>query len=517
MAIVTPTQKFIDDLKGVSPFVSTNVNQNNKLSINNEPGTRSIIIGSTTVVDFINLTLNNGETVSLKATYKGISVEESIFNAAIRGTLMMYDDSGGLEKFTIEGGEKISIKISGPKTKEGNAGPILIWREDLVVQSITKNEVSIRNTALQYSLIFTSKSYLTSIKRNYFYPCRESIATAVVSIFKQMSTNDLFIEDPKITLKTPYLPPGINPHKVIDQLAQRACASGKYFVFFERFVPITGTYPDGRPFAATHVFMSLDTIYSQARGVPKIIFAQKLNANLESNNYLRAGRYVRENNFNHINAMMLGLYNSELVSINPIRKVSNTEILSYTRNDTRTSDFYVNKLLSSKNFFSYYNDLENENPGRKLFFKSVNDPVAKESWLSKHIFGNLTKNLFKVTVDIQGGTNTIGIGQVVDFYAPSQVSLISNPQSSTPEIDRLYSGFYLVTSVVHQIVEGKYIKTLELSRGSSPINLDSELRYVELSKQEQDQNDKINNNIRLPSSEITLIAERKTSTKSKSR
>jgi hypothetical protein len=85
--------------------------------------------------------------------------------------------------------------------------------------------------------------------------------------------------------------------------------------------------------------------------------------------------------------------------------------------------------------------------------------------------------MFKISVDIQGGTNTIGIGNVVNFAVPSQISVMLNPQSAFPELDPIYSGRYLVTTVLHVMSSSQYVKTLHLSRGSSPFNFDKHTQY----------------------------------------
>jgi hypothetical protein len=261
------------------------------------------------------------------------------------------------------------------------------------------------------------------------------------------------------------------PHKAIDYLAQRACSKNNYYVFFEKFVPNYGSFSDTSPFTSIHYFGSIEKLIkeSEGSGVQSIFFAPKENANRE-NFQIRATNFKRKDNFNHIPAMMLGFYNTTISSINPLTRDVDVKKISYADNQESTRDFYSNKLIDDDNIFARYNDVSNEIPGRKLIFSSLNDSVPKEDWIKNHIYGYLSKNYFKISVDIQGGTNKIGIGHVVNFITPSIVSKVLNPTSSNPPIDPIYSGKYLVTSVVHIIRDGQYIKTLELSRSSSPYN-----------------------------------------------
>ena len=57
-----------------------------------------------------------------------------------------------------------------------------------------------------------------------------------------------------------FISTGFYPHRAIDYLAQRSCTKDKFFVFFERFVPVYGSYPDGFPFSTAHYFRVLGRI-----------------------------------------------------------------------------------------------------------------------------------------------------------------------------------------------------------------------------------------------------------------
>ena len=79
--------------------------------------------------------------------------------------------------------------------------------------------------------------------------------------------------------------------------------------------------------------------------------------------------------------------------------------------------------------------------------------------------------MFRVSIEIQGGTNQIAVGHVVNLFIPSSFERIANPNSESLQPDKIYSGKYIVHSVTHTITENKYTKTLQLSRSSLPTNL----------------------------------------------
>ncbi len=146
-------------------------------------------------------------------------------------------------------------------------------------------------------------------------------------------------------------------------------------------------------------------------------------------------------------------------------------------------------MLDKNNIFNTYNTNDNEIQGRKLVFSSpyLNDTVQRSNWLETNIFGSLSKNMFKIEIDIQGATNNIGAGHVVNFIAPSGLEKKMLPGKSNPLSDEYHSGKYFVFGVKHNITLTNYIKKLELSRGSIPMDFNkndltqkdlSELQYL---------------------------------------
>jgi hypothetical protein len=462
--------------EGVSASItgtSKSDTNNNKVEIRKDANIPNDIGGSIDIKQIL-LVTNNGDQIDIKGYFSDLVIEESVFSSSITGKLTIDDSAGGLEKFAIHGGEILILKICKP-----NVNDIIIWREDLIVTKISKTIVSPLNLMNKFDLFFTSKSSIRSLKKNLFKSYNNiSVLDAVHSIYQEMSQNDIVVEDPKITLQKPFISTGINPHKAIDYLAQRSCSKDKYFVFFERFVPVFGNYSGGEPFTATHYFGSVEKLIKDSQNNPTktIVFGPKLNALFEGE-IIRSSKYEKLENFNHINGMLFGFYNTTISSIDPIKRTHNVQKLNYSESADETKDFYSNKLFGSLNIFNTYDDKKNEIPGRKLILSSINDPISRESWLKNHIYGQLSKSMFKISVTIQGGTNTIGIGEVVNFAVPSQVSIMLNPQSGYPELDSMYSGRYLVTSVFHSLSSSQYIKTMQLSRGSSSMNLDKHTEY----------------------------------------
>lgn len=440
-------------------------------------------IGGTFVINEISITTRQGLTVSLLDSFENISIDEHMFSSAVIGSITIIDSGAGIEKFQLQGGEKITLKLSKPTTNE-----ILLWREDFIVNKIGAHMVDVTNLASKYILYFTSRSFVNSTKKNLFKSYKGNFANSVFSIFSEMSKNDLMLDDPKITLQKPFISTGLMPHRAIEELAERSCSTSKFFLFFERLFPVVGTYANGKAFAATHYFGSYDKLIENSDlsgGGHNIYFMPNQDARIESG-IIRTSRLTKKDNFNHIELLTKGHYSSTITSLDPIKRNSTTTVVGYANNATQ--DFYSTKLLDSNNIFSTYSTTNGETPGRRLIFNSeyFNDPIQRETWLRSSIFGNFSKIMYKLDIDIQGATNSIGTGHVINLVVPSGLDKKILPSSTTPILDQYHGGKYFVSGVQHNITLSSYVKKLELTRGSIPIDLNkngltqkdlSELRY----------------------------------------
>ena len=421
-------------------------------------------IGDKVVINELDLITVKGVKVNLISIFNGITLYESVSSSAISGSIVIRDFQGLIEKFLITGGEEIHIKMSKPNTNS-----ILLWRQDLIVHKVTRTTVQ-DNLSSIFELQFTTKSFVKSLKRRLFRSFKnKSYTDCVKEIYKEISDNTIRTEDAGLTFTTPFISTGLNPHKAIEYITKRSCSKGKFYVFFERVSPISGLF-NGAPFSAPHFFGSVDKLIedSNKNKIFSIIYSQKLPGVLEPDlgeGVLRASSFVRSSAFSHLDAMMTGFYNSKITTIDPITQTFNLKKYGYATNSV-TGDFYNNRIMSNDNLFAVYDDTKYEMPGERVVFSSTNDPAGREEWLSTNIYGQVSKNLTKIEVTVEGGTNDIGAGSVINFKVPSHYNKLLNPQNPQTPDDIMFSGKYLVTAVRHNITFEGYLKVLELSRGS---------------------------------------------------
>jgi hypothetical protein len=433
-------------------------------------------IGDKVLINELDLITVKGIKIDLIPIFNGITLYENLSSAAVSGSIAIRDLQGIIEKFLISGGEELHIKLSKPITNN-----ILLWRQDFIVHKITRTNV-LDNLSSVFELQFTTKTFVRSLKRRLFRSFKnKSYTNCVKEIYKEISDNAISTEDSGLTFNTPFISTGLAPHKAIEYIAKRSCSKGKFYVFFERVSPISGLF-NGVPFSASHFFGSVDKLIedSNKNKIYDIVYSQKLPGVIEPDlgeGTLRASSFVRSAPFSHLDAMMTGFYNSKVTTIDPITQTFNLKKFGYVTKDV-SNDFYSNRIMSRDNMFATYDDTKYELPGEKIVFSSINDPAGREEWLSTNIYGQISKNLMKIEVSVEGGSNDIGAGSIVNFKVPSHYRKLLNPENPQTPDDIMFSGKYLVTAVRHNITFDGYLKTLELSRGSFSFDIGTRTQNV---------------------------------------
>lgn len=421
-------------------------------------------LGDKVLVSEFNLKTNYGEIVTLKGRYNKIELFENVFSFAVSGIVGIKDTEGMLEKYRITGGEEIEIKLSKPITNE-----ILVWRQDFVVHSISKSTVD-KNLNTTFEINFTTKTFIQSLKRRYYSTFKNGISfkKAIQRIYSDISQNEISIEDPDLVFNDPFISTGLKPHVLIEYLAKRSCIKNKFFVCFERLLPTKGEN-------APHYFGSFENLIDQGISDAYTIAYQINTAGTRQTvkdlKTLKTPEFTRASTFNHLDVMMTGFYNTKITTIDPLTRAFSLEKIGYTNKEVE-GDFYSHNLVYKNTIFSNYDDSRDEVPGERLIVSSYNDPYGKENWLSNNINGQILKNLFKVEVVVEGGTNNVGAGSIVNLKVPSHFDKIQNPKNSLLKDDPIYSGYYIVTAAKHTIIGDSYNKELQLSRGSSAVNFE---------------------------------------------
>jgi hypothetical protein len=414
--------------------------------------------------------LKNNSVIEFGSVFNEVEIFEDVFKYSIEGRIRVTDYVGGQEKFLLTGGEQLTIIA----TKPNGINEILVGRSDLIITKISQVEFN-QNNARQYDLFFTSKATVNSMKKKIFksFGTDRNLSSVIKKLFGEIDSDvqNLSIIDSNIALNAPFVSKGFRPLDAINHLAKRAGVNKDFYLFFERFAKNPGEN-------FTHVFVGLNNLkkfWGNSASIPKIIYEP----NVGTINYINAvesekivhSYFLRvEPNFDHMINVKTGFYNSRVRTLDLVsRTYTDTKVNYLTDNEMSPNDIYSNKMIDSKNIFTTFDETTIE----RLITKPTNDPISRKSeWVKYDTLGSVINSGVRVTVQISGGSNKIGIGSLVELSVPSAVSKTLNLESPTVHEDQIYSGKYMVTAVKHVFTPKTYNKTLELSRGSMRFNLD---------------------------------------------
>lgn len=414
--------------------------------------------------------LKNNSVIEFGSVFTEVEVFEDVYKYSIEGRIRVVDYVGGQEKFLLTGGEQLTIIA----TKPNGMNDILVGRSDLIITKISQVNFSQTNSR-QYDLFFTSKATVNSMKKKVFksFGKDRNLSSVVKKLFKEMDSdeNNLSIIESNIALNAPFVSKGFRPLEAINHLAKRAGVNKDFYLFFERFAKNPGEN-------FTHVFIGLNNLkkfWKNNDSIPKIIYEPNVGAinyiNAVESEKLVHTYYLRaEPNFDHMVNIKTGFYDSRVRTLDLIsRTYTDTKINYINENDMTPNDIYSNKMIDSKNIFTTFDETTIE----RLIISPTNDSVAKKSdWVKYDTLGSVLNSGIRITVQISGGSNKIGIGSLVELSVPSAVSRTLNLENPIIHEDQIYSGKYMVTAVKHVFTPKTYNKTLELSRGSMRFNLD---------------------------------------------
>ena len=410
-------------------------------------------VKDTYVLEALFIRIKNGKTISLGNSFNSIEIYEDIFSPSITGKISVYDFVGGLEKYMFTGGETITLRVLKP----GDSNEILISRNDLIVYEVGKVKFDNENS-MTYELNFTSKSAIESQKKRLYRSFGtdrglKSVFTKIYSDINSASNLNVNTIDPDIKMQNAFVSPGYTPLEALSQLARRSCTLGDYFVFYEK---LCGRNADD----FKHVFISLGSLkeFWNNGKVQTLVYQPTQDyLNRQENTTIQIKSFLIENNYQHLERMQTGFYNSRIRQIDPYSRTYTDTKISY-KDMALDTDFYRNRILETNNEFLKYNDNYPEVPGERLIVKPKNDIVLdKANWIKFDTYGGLLNSGLRVLADIPGADNRISVGYAVELVLPSKVAKTQNLEESLLVEDEFYSGKYLVTAVRHSFTKNTYI------------------------------------------------------------
>lgn len=417
----------------------------------------------------LTLTIKNGRQVDVQGVMQEIEIYEDMLDPNITGSILIQDMAGGPEKFILTGGEKITLRIRRADNNE-----TIVSRTDLVVYEISKMRVDSQNS-ITYKLRFTTEAAIKSHKKRVFksFGTDRRISSIVKKLYKDIAPeNRIFIQEFSTSTEKAFVCPGYNPIEAIQFLAKRACIDGNYYVFFER---VNSSAVTGNLF--NHYFANVKHIkdYFMGLPIPKLALQPAIQyTTAAGTTELQIRSYQIQQNFNHMTAMTQGYYNSNIKTVDLItRSVKNKSVNYKSRGPNQLGDVYRNSYLDAYNIFNQYDNSYPEQPGERLIIAPKSDIISdKAEWITQDLYGAITNSAIRLIIEIAGGNNKIGVGNIVDVSIPSIANKIVNQDASIIPPDAVYSGMYMVTAAKHILTKTSYTKRLEVSRGTFRFDID---------------------------------------------
>lgn len=408
----------------------------------------------------------SGQRIELKKLLVSMSYYEDIFSFATSGSITLTDAQGFLESLQLTGNEFIEINFG--KTKGGNNTEDQIFR----VYKVGDRTPSGNLNSETYTLYFCSEELLLSEQLK----ISKSFKGKKISVMvKSILTDYLKVQSTKIkeveetTGVYDFLIPRLKPFEAISWLscyARPKTAPGADFLFFEtragyNFRSMQSLFKD--PVYATYKY--------QAKNIDEKdqSIQEKVTTVLD---------YEFGKPYDMLNEVSSGTMANQLISIDPLTrsyKVTNFDYKKFKSQSTSLNsgsvgNNYENRLGKPAN--ELYESvikvaIGNSNQTSIPYIKQAEAGVGKDIFIETYVPNRTAQialsNYTTMKVSIPGDPG-IAAGRVINFNL-----MTLKPSNETRDLDKFYSGKYLVTAVRHMIdVPNKYLTILELAKDSAP-------------------------------------------------
>jgi len=411
----------------------------------------------------LNFLTANGQKIELKKLLLDMSYYEDIYTFVVSGNITIIDAQGFIELLQLTGNEFIEIEFGKVKDSPNkNAQRFRVYK-------LGNRKPSGNNNSEPYTLYFCSEELMlseqTKISKSYV---GQKISYIVKDILiEKLKVNTKNIETVEETTGMyDFVIPKMKPFEAISWVSTYArpqrYGSTADMLFFET--------KNGFNFRSLQS-MYKDDIYTTYRYEPK-------NISQDNQNFQDKTTQVLDYEFNKVYDMMhdinSGTFANRLVSIDPMTRSFNITDFDYTKNK-----------LEKLNPAGVLNDLQNRlgtnvsqafegvlkvvtgnsNQTNIPYIKSKEGSTAKdisiETFVPLRTAAISLANYTSIKLSIPGDPG-ITAGRTINFDLYSL-----KPTDNLKELDKFYSGKYLVTAVRHIIQPNRYQTVLEIAKDSS--------------------------------------------------
>jgi hypothetical protein len=419
-------------------------------------------------LETLNLLTSSGQKMELRRMVVEMSYYEDIYTFSISGYVTIRDSQGFIERLQLSGNEYLEIDFG--KVKNGPNSDISTYR----VYKIGNRAPEGNLNSEYYTLYFCSEELVLSeqIKISKSYSGQK-----ISNIVKSVLTEKLKVDKKKIfeieetSGLYDFVIPRMKPFEAISFITLYARpeftgAVGADMLFFETKNGFN--------------YRSLQSMFSEnAYGTYKY---QQSNIDDKTQPFQEKSisvlNYEFVKTYDAVNDITSGTYANRLISLDPISrtaKVTNFDYLNYEKNSVKLNKGPVmvplkNRLgLAQNETFDASLKLATSNSSQKNepYIKQAPGAIAKDIAIENYVpmrtaqlaLANYT--VLKIAIP---GDPGITAGRTVNFNL-----MTIKPTDNSRDLDKFYSGKYLVTAVRHVMQsEGVYQTILEIAKESVP-------------------------------------------------
>jgi len=421
-------------------------------------------------IQTLNLLTASGQRFELKRLLVELSYYEDIYSFVTSGYITLVDSQGFLELFQLSGNEFIEINFG--KIRTGSNSTDQLFR----VYKTSDRKPSGNMNSEVYTLYFCSEELLLSeqikISKSYSGKKISEIIENILTEKLRVKTGNIQLIEETIGVYD-FVIPRLKPFEAISWLSTYARPKvtgvvGADMLFFET--------KNGFNYRSLQS-MFRDPIYGtyryQAKNIEDSVqdFQEKTISVLD---------YEFVKTYDALKDINAGTFANKLISIDPLARTFKTTEFNYkdyfdkkktaALNDNSVLVPLRNRLGKTQNE-SYDSRIKvltsNASQNQLQYVKDIPGSVAKDIAIENYIplrtaqLGLANYTVVKITIP---GDPGITAGRTIDFNL-----LTLKPSTNKKELDRYYSGTYLVTAVRHIITSaGAYQTVLEITKDSSP-------------------------------------------------
>jgi hypothetical protein len=455
--------------------MTTSLVDNSTIGANRDYSTGDTTLGIRYSKDYNLLALNmlSGQfiTLDLKPMMVELSYFEDIYTNSVSGQILISDAQGLIEKMGMHGNEYLRMVFG----KDDN--PDIRIDKLFRIYSVSNRQKASGFDTENYVINFCSDELLLSeqykVSKSYNNKNITQIVNDVLTTYLKVPANKY---NPKNIEQTKgvysIIIPTLKPFEAINMVslyAQSATKLGADMLFFEN--------AEGYNFASLQSLFEKQPYYTYEYR-PKNISMENYDKNIDKEIFNVLG-YEIINSFNAIEGISSGMFANRLITVNPLLR--DYKITDFNYLDYQQKSKSLNKNPVVNNLQNRFGHALYQTPEACLKLSGTNSDMNKVDYIKSRP-GSVTKDMFvetffslrksqinlanyaRMKLYIAGDPN-VTVGRTINFNLLSQEPASSDDPK---QIDKYYSGKYLVTAVRHILQTGGYSTVLEVVKDSLP-------------------------------------------------